>query len=295
MINTNKLSNAYLESLRDDFHQYFATKFPTESSKLLQAMHYSCSNGGKRIRPILVYLFADFLDIPHKLVNEVALSIELIHCYSIIHDDMPAMDDDDLRRGKPTLHLQYDEGTALLAGDTLQSLAFEVLADNNKITSDIIQKQILLLAKACGWQGMAGGQMLDLISSNKEITIEQLNTIHNLKTGALFSATLNMVAVLAPTKSKKIISLTEYIKNLGLAFQITDDILDVEINTTELGKPNNSDIKNNKSTYVSLLGLQQAKQIAMKHYDLTVNSIKDWPTKNVQLIWLANYLLHRKQ
>lgn len=290
-------ADSYIQNIKSHFEQYFEQLLPSAScspNTLIQAIRYSCLNGGKRIRPLMVYLAAEFLDIPANKVNQIAASIELIHCYSMIHDDMPSMDDDDMRRGKPSLHIAHGEGVALLAGDTIQSLAFEVLSSNKEVPLPVIAQHTQILAKACGWQGMAGGQMLDLQATNQNISLEELNTIHAKKTGALILATVQMVAVIDDKNQEKKAALIKFAETIGLAFQIQDDILDVEGTTEQLGKPAQSDIKNHKNTYCALLGMQEAKNTVTQMLSETLEYINKWPDKNHYLISYANFLINRK-
>ncbi|NQY41862.1 MAG: polyprenyl synthetase family protein, partial [Legionellales bacterium] len=266
---------------------------PQADSKLLESMSYTCLNKGKRVRPILVYLFAEFLNIPLEKVDNIAAAIELIHCYSMIHDDLPAMDDDDFRRGKPSLHIAYNEGIAILAGDALQSLAFEVLAKNPYLSPKVKIQQTILLAQSCGWTGMAAGQLLDLESANEKISLDELEKIHTLKTGNLFMSIALMVGEILEKADQRIQAIIEYTESISFAFQIKDDILDIESTSDILGKPAKSDIKNNKNTYCSLLGIEKAKQKANELYNHSVNVISPWSEKTGNLELFAKYLLHR--
>jgi len=214
-----------------------------EPKRLHQAMRYSVLNGGKRIRPLLVYATGEALDSDLEVLDIPACAIELVHSYSLIHDDLPAMDNDDERRGQPSCHKAFDEATAILAGDTLFNLAFQILAENN-----LAQTMIPVLAKACGSFGMAGGQAIDLESTGKQLTLEQLENMHNLKTGALIRASVKLGAIAANCLNQQQLEILDnYAKCIGLAFQIQDDILDAD------------EISDNKVTYVSLLGLEKAK------------------------------------
>ncbi len=214
-----------------------------EPKRLHQAMRYSVLNGGKRIRPLLVYATGEALDSDLEVLDIPACAIELVHSYSLIHDDLPAMDNDDERRGQPSCHKAFDEATAILAGDTLFNLAFQILAENN-----LAQTMIPVLAKACGSFGMAGGQAIDLESTGKQLTLEQLENMHNLKTGALIRASVKLGAIAANCVNQQQLQILDnYAKCIGLAFQIQDDILDAK------------EITDNKVTYVSLLGMEKAK------------------------------------
>lgn len=232
-----------------------------QASSLNSAMRYATLNHGKRLRPILVYAAGDAFGATLAHCDAAACAVELIHSYSLVHDDLPAMDNDDLRHGKASCHIAYDEATAILVGDALQALAFQILSNQ----SDLAVEQRLLmideLSQACGAQGMAGGQMLDIAAPATTQTIESIETIHCLKTGALLIACAKLGALAAGvTEPQPLQILTEYAHNLGLAFQIQDDILDVECSSAEIGKPQGSDQIMNKPTYTSIAGLNTAKQ-----------------------------------
>jgi geranylgeranyl pyrophosphate synthase len=228
--------------------------------RLLNAMRYSSLSGGKRIRPCLVYASARALGAQPAYADAAACAVEFIHCYSLVHDDLPAMDNDDLRRGKPTLHRAFDEATAILAGDALQSLAFQVLADNQLIEADIRLQMLSLLARAAGSDGMIAGQSIDLNAVGQQLTLAQLENMHNLKTGALIQASVELGALSAHCRDGTVLNaLRDYARCIGLAFQVQDDILDVVSDTKILGKPQGSDVARNKPTYVSLLGLEGAR------------------------------------
>jgi farnesyl diphosphate synthase len=234
-----------------------------------QAMRYAVLDGGKRLRPLLVLasMQACAGTKPEPWMAEAgmraACAIELIHAYSLVHDDMPCMDNDVLRRGKPTVHVQFGEAAALLAGDALQTLAFELLAPEHSDVPDQVQARLCgLLAKGAGHAGMAGGQAIDLASVGQTLTLDQLRRMHRCKTGALLETSVQMGAVAARADAQAMGSLLKYGQALGVAFQVVDDILDVTADTAVLGKTAGKDADNNKPTYVSLLGLDQARQQA---------------------------------
>lgn len=230
--------------------------------RLLQAMRYCTLNGGKRLRPILVYVTGSSLGQSVENLDMAAAAVECIHCYSLIHDDLPAMDDDKLRRGKPTCHLAFDEATAILAGDALQTLAFSCLShfENTNITPKSQLKMIQHLAFASGAQGMVAGQSLDLQAEGKTISTQALETIHNLKTGALFKASILLGAYAANCDDPEIIKqLSLFADQLGLAFQLQDDLLDHIGESDKLGKLAGQDIKRNKATYTTMLGVPETK------------------------------------
>ena len=265
------------------------------------AMHYSAMSGGKRIRPALVYATAEAISIPLEQVDCVAAAIELMHCYSLIHDDLPAMDDDDLRRGIPTCHRAYDEATAILAGDAMQALAFSVLTDV-KISGPEAELRAQLtykLASAVGSLGMAGGQAMDLAAVDKKISIEALEFIHRQKTGCLIQACIDMTQLCCTSLSdKKRASLLEFSMHLGIAFQIRDDILDEISDTTTLGKPQGSDREQNKPTYVSILGLEEAERRCEEFYSQALASLDSFggadKTSTERLRLLAQHIVCRK-
>ncbi|MBC81674.1 MAG: geranyl transferase [Gammaproteobacteria bacterium] len=226
--------------------------------KLSEAMRYSVVNGGKRIRPILVYLTAEALGADLRLADKPATALELIHAYSLVHDDLPAMDDDDFRRGKASCHKQYDEATAILAGDALQTLAFQVIADTDKLSATIRIALISDLAKAVGVDGMVSGQALDLSHENNDVDLKELKQMHDLKTGALITTSVRFGGLVAEADKTTLALITDFGKALGLAFQIRDDILDATGNDSDIGKPTGSDEERGKSTYVTTLGLKEA-------------------------------------
>ncbi len=248
--------------------------------KLYIATKYSLLNNGKRLRPVLVYAVGNLFNNDLHTLNAVAASVELMHCYSLVHDDLPAMDDDDLRRGKPSCHKAFDEATAILVGDGLQTLAFEILI-NPKINpfNDAIRcKMLHKLAQAAGLNGMVRGQSLDMNSEHKIISLNNLEEIHRYKTGALINCCLEL-ALLANTDNhdNKLLKqeLLNYGTHLGLIFQIKDDILDLEQSTDILGKPSKSDQKSQKATFVSILGLAGAKKQLEKHYNLVISAVEN--------------------
>ncbi|RDV29386.1 geranyl transferase [Alteromonas aestuariivivens] len=236
---------------------------PEHAPRLKMAMQHALLAGGKRMRPLLVHLVGNTLDIPRSDQLTISMAIECIHAYSLVHDDLPAMDNDDLRRGKPTCHIAFDEATAILAGDALQTLAFTILADHPMSSCGNSKRAqlISILAKAAGYLGMCGGQAIDLASTGKTISLTELTRLHQLKTGALLCACVEMITLvsdsLAPQHREQLI---EYARLIGLAFQVQDDILDVEGDATQIGKPQGSDIELGKNTFPQLLGMAPAKQ-----------------------------------
>ncbi|MGL1959273.1 MAG: (2E,6E)-farnesyl diphosphate synthase [Colwellia sp.] len=264
--------------------------------KLLSAMRYGLLIGGKRMRPYLTYITGKTLNVEQSDLDAVAGALECIHAYSLLHDDLPAMDDDDLRRGKPTCHKAFDEATAILAGDGLQTLAFDILA-NHAFSSFGKTKQLKLiqqLVNAAGYQGMCGGQALDLAATNKKITLSQLETLHSLKTGALLEASVLMAAecsekITVEHKS----SLKKYAQLVGLAYQVHDDIIDITSSEAVLGKPAGSDLAANKSTYPALLGLQGAKEKSENLYQQALQALAALPYNTQSLAEFATFIIHR--
>jgi len=244
------------------------------SDRLNQAVSYCLANSGKMLRSALVFAFAEVLQFDNQtaLVN-MAASIELIHTYSLVHDDLPAMDDDDIRRGAPTVHKKFDDATAILVGDCLQCCAFEVLSADCQLPAKLQLEMISILSKQCGHNGLIAGQMLDLYP-NATVSATQLQQKHLLKTGALFQTTAALPAIASRANTADKRKLLEFAKHLGLAFQIADDILDVKKSTEQLGKPEKSDLNNNIATYASLLGVPQSKTLLNEHYELAVAQIQ---------------------
>jgi geranylgeranyl pyrophosphate synthase len=265
--------------------------------RLHAAQRYAVLNGGKRLRPLLVYCTGEALNIPMTVLDAPAAAVELIHAYSLVHDDLPAMDDDDLRRGLPTTHRAFDEATAILAGDALQVLAFSLLSRERApgLDSDARLKMIHILADASGTGGMAGGQAIDLAAVGRALSLEELEAMHRLKTGALIRASVLMAAACAPNLGPAAWqALDGYSQDIGLAFQIQDDILDVEGKTEEIGKTSGADAARAKPTYPSVLGLDAAKQRARDLIRRACERLVPLgETANV-LAWLASYVIQRR-
>lgn len=263
---------------------------------LKQAMAYSVLNGGKRMRPFLVYAVGDMLNVSLDDLDFPAIALECVHAYSLIHDDLPAMDDDNLRRGQPTCHIAFDEATAILAGDALQTMAFDVLANAHfsQIEASHHIQLIKILSTASGYQGMCGGQAMDLAATSISIPQNQLQRLHQLKTGALIQASVAMPAALASeidNSSKQ--RLSEYSAALGLAFQVQDDILDVVGDSAVLGKPQGSDQENNKSTYPSLLGLAGAKDYLQQLRQQALHALHALPYNTGLLEDFTHFIVQR--
>lgn len=261
-----------------------------------EAMYYATFNGGKRIRPIMVMEGAVLAGISPELVMPTACALELIHSYSLVHDDLPAMDNDDMRRGKPTCHIKFGEDMAILTGDALLTLAFELIASNADIDGieyKNVVKVIRKVAKAAGSQGMIGGQVLDLQAEGKSIDYDDLKNLHSLKTGQLFRAALTAGAILGGMGADKLVRLEKYAYHYGLAFQITDDILDVKGDATLIGKPIGSDEKNDKTTFPKLFGLEKSLELAQDNIAICLENLEEFDDKADFLKNLALFTLQR--
>lgn len=293
--NLSSLLEIYAKRVQNVLDRYLGPATDANDS-LHQAMRYAVMNGGKRIRPALVYATGEALDIALDNLDVIAAAVEIIHCYSLIHDDLPAMDNDDLRRGIPTCHRAFDEATAILAGDALQAMAFELLADHAIQGPDSPQARcnlIRILAAASGAQGMAGGQAMDLAVVGKSIDNQWLENMHMKKTGSLIHASIMMVTAYKPLPANITNCLSDYGHAIGLAFQIRDDILD-EISATELlGKPQGSDSSANKPTYVSLLGLQEAQHRCTLLLHHALETLTPFDHSANALRHLAEYIIAR--
>ncbi|VVO31010.1 (2E,6E)-farnesyl diphosphate synthase [Pseudomonas fluorescens] len=281
--------NAALESL-------FIAPGP-ELARLYEAMRYSVMNGGKRVRPLLAYAACEALGGKAEHANGAACAVELIHAYSLVHDDLPAMDDDDLRRGQPTTHKKFDEACAILAGDGLQSLAFSALLDPRLNTADAETRlqMVSALALAAGPAGMVGGQAIDLGSVGLKLDQHALEYMHRHKTGALIEASVKLGALASGRAEKdQLKSLQAYAQAIGLAFQVQDDILDVESDTATLGKRQGADIARDKPTYPALLGLDAAKAYALELRDQALHALRPFDAAAEPLRDLARYIVDRR-
>jgi len=286
----------YLKERQTQVESYMRTLVPEQSGPLAQvteAMRYSLFAGGKRLRPILLMAAADAVGTDGRRFLHSACALEMIHTYSLIHDDLPAMDDDDYRRGRLTNHKVFGEGMAVLTGDGLLTLAFETLLSQPDVAPETLARVAREVAYAAGPSGMVGGQAIDLGSEGQQPTPETMTLMHRLKTGALFRASLRAGALLAGGSVGEVQSLTEYAEQFGLAFQITDDILDVTGTEAVLGKPVGSDEKNNKATYVSVYSLPEAKRMAKNAVDESIGALARFGDKAVVLRSLSEYLLNR--
>ncbi|MCX6826645.1 MAG: polyprenyl synthetase family protein [candidate division Zixibacteria bacterium] len=281
----------YLEQKRQEIDRLLDRYLPGEDvypQTLHKAMRYSVLAGGKRIRPILTLTaYEVFGGSNPDLINPAVCSLEFVHTYSLIHDDLPCMDDDDLRRGLPTLHKKFDETTAVLAGDALHDLAFRLLAESNSA------RAVLELAKAIGTFGMLGGQMADVEAEGTDVTLEQIKFIHSHKTGALICAAVRIGAILAEVDEATLEKLSLYGEKIGLAFQIVDDILDVEGDKEKLGKNIGSDRKNQKATYPKVIGLNQSHQDVDRLIDEAVAISREFGLKDNRFITIAHFIGQR--
>lgn len=266
----------------------------TQAPKLIEAARYALLNGGKRLRPILTLATVEsFGKDPHSALIP-ACAIEMIHTYSLIHDDLPCMDDDDYRRGKLTVHKKYDQGHAVLTGDFLQTLAFEILATAPHLQADTRIQLLSTLAKRSGDAGMIGGQVMDLSAEGQTLMLEELESLHQKKTGALIVASLEFGAIIANVNASQMQHLCDFGQKIGLAFQIIDDILDVSESVTKHGREIASDILKEKSTYVSLLGLEEAKEYARRCHTRALAILKLLDCDTSLLEEIANFILQRK-
>ncbi|WP_285906590.1 polyprenyl synthetase family protein [Pseudodesulfovibrio pelocollis] len=266
--------------------------------RLLASMEYSLLAGGKRLRPVLTLAWTSMLGGDPARVMSFAASLECIHTYSLIHDDLPAMDDDDLRRGRPSNHKQFDEATAILAGDGLLTEAFSLMAEasfKHGLPAERVLRAVGVLAAAAGGGGMVGGQAVDMAFTGRaEVTLEELRRMHAMKTGALITAACECGAVLAGAPDRDVENAREYGRAVGVAFQIVDDVLDVEGDTATLGKPAGSDAAMGKSTYPALIGLAQSKELASGHADEAVQRLVDYEGAGKTLLAdLARYIVDR--
>ena len=288
--------DSFLSDTRDQLEQALTKSFQACTfAPLTHAVHYSLLDGGKRLRPALVRAAAQCAEQHSALWLTPAQALEMIHVYSLIHDDLPAMDNDDLRRGRLTNHKKFDEATAILAGDALQTEAFSIIANDTQLTDRQVRTMTVQLSHAAGANGMVAGQMIDLASEQKALTVDELAHLHSLKTGALIRASLRLGALCNPQVSGSLLAqLDIYGTAIGLAFQITDDILDVTSSTEVLGKPQGSDLAAQKSTYVSLLGIEGAQQKAQEQAGLARAALTELGMDSESILWqLIDYVIDR--
>ncbi|MGB0664541.1 MAG: polyprenyl synthetase family protein [Pontibacterium sp.] len=290
MTNLSETLGSYQQRLTQAFDAQLT--HTTLEPTLGEAMKYGVLNGGKRIRPALVYMVNQLLGGNLNHADPAAVAIECLHSYSLVHDDLPAMDDDDLRRGKPTCHIKFDEATAILAGDGLLTFAFELLTQG-ELSAEQKVAMVATLAKSAGPYGMVGGQAFDLAHVDKPLTLVQLEAMHNHKTGELILAAIELGAISANATADDKKALAEYGAAIGLAFQVQDDILDIEGSTEELGKPQGSDLAAHKPTYPSLLGLDGAKEKLNLLHQQAVKSLEPFGEAAAPLIALADFIVTR--
>ncbi|MBU1172122.1 MAG: polyprenyl synthetase family protein [Proteobacteria bacterium] len=292
---------SYLESRRDLFEKKLDALLNIPSSgsgRLLSAMRYSLLSGGKRLRPILCFAAAEAVGGSPSQCMTTACALEMIHTYSLIHDDLPAMDDDNLRRGMPTCHKAFDEASAILAGDGLLTLALYFLSSPSHWDSSdpaLNLTLISLISHAAGQQGMIEGQMLDMESQGKNLSLDELEQLHRLKTGAMITVSIRCGAMLAGANSHQIQSLENYAAHIGLAFQVADDILNVTGNSALMGKATGTDDKLNKATYPSLLGLEPARAFARELVDKSLRELEPFDAKADPLRSIALYIIERNR
>ena len=270
-------------------------KYP---EKLAEAMEYAVMNGGKRIRPILMYMICDLFEKNNSenydKAKEIAIALEFIHCYSLVHDDLPAMDNDDYRRGKLTVHKKYNEAIGVLVGDVLLTEAFGIIANSKSLGDKNKVEIISKLSEYAGFFGMVGGQFVDMESENKKVEIDTLKYIHAHKTGKLLTAAIELPMIALDVESEKREKMVEYSKLLGIAFQIKDDILDIEGNFEEIGKKSN-DIENDKTTYPSIFGLEESKRLLQEYLERAKKIIFDEFEGNQLFLELTDYFGNRKK
>ena len=296
----NDALKSYMTICQERVEAALQRALPTENTlptRLHQAMRYSALSGGKRVRPLLVYAAGQSVGVSPERLDGPACAVELIHAYSLVHDDLPAMDDDDLRRNQPTCHKAFDEATAILVGDALQTLAFQVLCCGEGMQADAETRLRMLeiLTRASGSRGMAGGQAIDLESVGKELNLAELEILHIHKTGALIRASVRLATLMDPDiEAEKTQALDRYAKCIGLAFQIRDDILDVEGDTEILGKTQGKDRAQDKPTYPALLGLNGAREKAQELLEESMHCLSGFAEEADPLRWIAEYIIGRQ-
>ena len=294
MVDLKRYLKIYQETINNKILEFL--KSADHPSRVLQAMRYSISAGGKRIRPILALAAAEATHAPVLDVLPAACAIEMIHTYSLIHDDLPAMDDDALRRGKPTSHIYYDEATAILAGDALLTLAFEILSSTENLNRESLSRQlkvIHVLARAAGYQGMIQGQMQDIRAEGNKIDLETLIAMHSLKTGALIESAVVVGALFGNANPKKMQALCSYARHIGLAFQVIDDILNVSGDPEKLGKAVGTDSDRGKNTFPGLMGMAEARAYAEDLVQTALKALELFDNKADPLRSIAQYIIDR--
>lgn len=282
----------WTQSYIDRINSALESSIPKDKDILTQAIRYSVLSGGKRLRPLLVYLASELGSAPTEAQDNVGCSVELIHCYSLIHDDLPAMDDDSLRRGKPTCHKKFGDAIAILAGDALQPLAYTLITESNQIEDKTKVKLVSILSKACGWDGMVEGQILD-ISDHDYFSLEELDSMHMKKTGILIIACLEMGGMISDLPEPEIKLLKQFGKKVGLAFQIRDDVIDLESPPEVSGKAQGSDLIKEKLTYPSLIGIKASKERAIELSEEAKEFAKKLSGDSNKLIKLCDFIVQR--
>ena len=282
----------WIQPYEDRINSALDTSLPQDKTILTQAIRYSVLSGGKRLRPLLVYLASELGKAPIEVQDTLGCSVELIHCYSLIHDDLPAMDDDSLRRGKPTCHKKFGEAIAILAGDALQPLAYTLITESNQVEEEIKVKLVSILSKACGWDGMVEGQILD-ISDHDHFSIEELDSMHMKKTGTLIVACLEMGGMISDLPKPEIKLLKLFGEKVGLAFQIRDDVIDLESPPEVSGKTQGSDLIKEKLTYPSLIGIKASKERAIELSEEAKGFAKKLSGDSNKLIRLCDFIVQR--
>lgn len=291
-MNWEQFAHHYQGHINQLLQQHFG-HLPQLAPRLAAAMSHGTLLGGKRMRPLLVYAVGQLNGTADRQLDAAAMAIELIHAYSLVHDDLPAMDDDALRRGQPTCHIAFDEATAILAGDALHSEAFSLLADNDALSVSQRLQLVSELAQAAGYRGMCGGQALDLAATGQQIGLQQLTALHRHKTGALIRAAVRMGAICAGLATAERAALDSYADAVGLAFQVHDDVLDEIGDTQTLGKPQGSDRALAKSTYVAHLGVEGARSQAEQLVAEALHALAPIPYNSALLAAIARYAITR--
>ena len=285
-------SGNWIVPYKERINSVLESLLPDDQSILTRAIRYSVLNGGKRLRPLLVYLSSELGKSTSEAQDLVSCAVELIHCYSLIHDDLPSMDDDSLRRGLPTCHKKFGEAIAILAGDALQPMAYSLLINSNEIEDKLKIKLVALLSKACGQNGMVEGQILD-ISDNKSISLEELDYMHSKKTGSLIKTCLEMGGLISYLQVNDINLLKEYGEKIGLAFQIRDDIIDLESPSEVSGKTQGADVLKQRVTYPKVIGMEASKKRAIELCKEAQEIVTNLSGDSVKLIKLSNFISNR--
>jgi len=285
-------SGNWIVPYKERINSVLESLLPDDGSILTKAIRYSVLNGGKRLRPLLVYLSSELGNSTNEAQDLVSCAVELIHCYSLIHDDLPSMDDDSLRRGLPTCHKKFGEAIAILAGDALQPMAYSLLTQSNEIEDKLKVKLVALLSRACGQNGMVQGQILD-ISDNKSLSLEELDYMHNKKTGSLIKTCLEMGGLISYLQTNDIDLLKEYGEKIGLAFQIRDDIIDLESPSEVSGKTQGADVLNQRVTYPKVIGMEASKERAIELCKEAQEMVTNLSGDSVKLIKLSNFISNR--